>query len=81
MTTPTPTDDDLTAALAELETAPTHVPMLAGTFAIYPDGSGGLVLVTDMEGSGVQRRAIPARLVKMATGGGLLGGQLAKIFG
>lgn len=86
MTTPTPTTepaaaDDLAAALAELESAPTHTPLMAGTFALYGDGKGGLVLVTETADGGVQRRQIPARLIKLATGGGILGSQLAKIFG
>jgi hypothetical protein len=56
-------------------------PMLAGTFALYEDGQGGFVLVTDTEDHGEQRKHIPAALVKMATGGGLIGRKLAGIFG
>jgi hypothetical protein len=57
------------------------VPMLAGTFAIYEDGAGGFVLVTETTEHGVQRKVIPAALVKMATGGGMLGRRFAGLFG
>lgn len=56
------------------------LPTLAGTFAIYDDGHGGFVLVTDVGGD-VTRKHIPAAIVKMATGGGVLGGQLRKLMG
>lgn len=51
-------------------------PILAGTFALYHDGDGGFVLVTD-HGEGPQRKHIPAALVKLATRSGALG----RIFG
>lgn len=64
------------------DVAPTGpAPLAAGTFAIYEDGQGGYVLVTDMPGSGVQRKHIPAALVKLVTGGGVLSRRLGAIFG
>lgn len=56
-------------------------PMLAGTFAIYEDGQGGYVLVTDTPDHGMMRKHIPAGLVKLATGGGMVSRKLAGIFG
>jgi hypothetical protein len=52
-------------------------PIIAGTFALYPSPDGGFVLVTDVQGRGVERRAIPAALVRMASGDGML----SKLFG
>lgn len=50
-----------------------HAVVMAGTFVIYDDGKGGLVLVvTDPEGN-VTRKHIPAAVVGMARGGGLMG--------
>jgi hypothetical protein len=68
---------------AEPATEPGPAPMLAGTFAIYEDGNGGFVLVTDTtpDGTDPQRKHIPAALVKMATGGGLIGRKLSGLFG
>lgn len=56
-------------------------PMVAGTFALYEDGVGGFVLVTQTEKFGVDRKHIPAALVKMAMGGGILGRKLGGLFG
>ena len=44
--------------------------LIGGTFAIYvnSDGKGGLVLITDIEGRGIERHPIPAAMVKMMTG-------------
>lgn len=55
--------------------------LLAGTFALYEDGQGGYVLVTDTVQHGTDRKHIPAALVKMATGGGIIGRKLAGMFG
>ena len=68
-------------AAAEQPEAPK--PMFAGTFAIYATPDGGLVLVTDVEGRGVEQRAFPAAMVKMltGTGGGPLGKMARKMFG
>jgi hypothetical protein len=51
-------------------------PALAGTFAIYEDGQGGFVLVTDT-GTGPDRKHIPGGLIKMVMKTGALG----KLFG
>lgn len=56
-------------------------PVLAGTFAIYEDGKGGYVLVTDTVQHGEDRRHIPAAMVKLATGGGLVSRRLAGLLG
>lgn len=50
------------------------VPAIAGTFAIYEDGSGGYVLVTDTTEHGTMRKHIPATIVK------LMGGKLGSLF-
>ena len=67
---------------AEVEPAG-PAPMMAGTFAIYPDEGGGLVLVADIAGRGVTRRRIPGTVVSMLSGdgGGPLGKMLRKAFG
>lgn len=51
-------------------------PVVAGTFAVYEDGGGGIVLVVDT-GDGPQRKHIPAALIKLAMRTGALG----KVFG
>jgi hypothetical protein len=48
-------------------------PMLGGTFAVYVEPAGGLVLVTDIPGRGVEQRTMPAALVKLATNPGKVG--------
>lgn len=56
--------------------------LASGTFAVYEDGAGGFVLVTNMpDHGGVARRHIPSALVKMVTGGGMLSRKLGGIFG
>ncbi len=57
-------------------------PMMAGTFALYEHESGGIVLVTDIAGRGVETKMIPAMIVKMVQGGGgPMGATLRKMFG
>lgn len=60
-------------------------PTIAGTFALYTDSSGGLVLVTETAEYGVQRQAIPAPMLKLALSsvGGMSSAKakLAAIFG
>lgn len=70
-------------SMTALEQAPdAPEPLIAGTFAIYPRPDGGLELVTDVEGRGVESKTIPAALVKMAAGGGgPLGKMLGRMFG
>lgn len=55
-------------------------PLAAGTFALYPTGDGGLVLVTDVEGRGVERRAVPGALLRMM-GAGKMGRLMSGLFG
>jgi hypothetical protein len=54
--------------------------LIGGTFAIYEDGRGGLVLVTDVEGRGEERRAVPAAVIKMMTGHGPVARMMGKMF-
>jgi hypothetical protein len=52
------------------------LPLLAGTFAVYEDGRGGYVLVIDTPATGVERRHIPGKMVRVAAkflGGNPLG--------
>lgn len=56
------------------------VPMMAGTFALYDDGHGGIVLVTDVNGE-ITKKAIPAALVKLATGDGMMARQMQRLMG
>lgn len=51
--------------------------LIAGTFAIYDDGRGGYVLVTETEAHGVIRKHIPSALVKLVAGGGGIMGRIA----
>ena len=50
-------------------------PMMAGTYAIYDDGAGGVWLVIGPREGGVIRKQIPAGMLKMAErfGGGFAG--------
>lgn len=56
-----------------------RMPIVAGTFAFYDDGQGGIVAVADTPQFGVQRKHIPPAMVKLAMaalngeGGGLMG--------
>jgi hypothetical protein len=56
-------------------------PMISGWFALYEDGEGGFVLVTETDKGGLQRKHIPSAIVKIATGGGILGRKLGSLFG
>lgn len=57
-------DPEVEAAVAAMET-PVQ-PISAGTYALYPDGAGGLVLtLAQSTGESVQHR-IPAGMLKMA---------------
>lgn len=62
------------------QTPEAPVPALAGTFALYEDGSGGFVLVTDVGGE-VTRKAIPAAIVKLATGDGAMSKRVRAMLG
>lgn len=61
---------------------PVPVPVAAGSFAIYDDGRGGFVLVTQTEQQGIHRSHISARMVKMAAAiSGGRDGLMAKLKG
>lgn len=73
--------EELGAELAELATQPAGPdPLLHGTFALYPDGAGGFVLVTETDAHGVNRKHIPSAMVKLAMKAINGGGLLAKVF-
>ena len=64
-----------------VEVTPVGPRLLAGgTFAIYADPAGGLVLVTDVEGRGIERHAVPAGLVKMMTGNSPMARMVRRMF-
>lgn len=65
---------------APLAAEPGPVPLMAGTFALYDDGHGGIILVTDVDGA-VTKKAIPAALVKMATGDGAVSRRVRALMG
>jgi hypothetical protein len=45
-------------------------PMMAGSFGIYDDGGGGYWLMVKLDGQDeVQRKHIPAKLIKLASSG------------
>lgn len=54
-------------------------PMWAGTYAVYDDGAGGVVLVLGQSTGQTLHHRIPAGLIKMAERFG--GGGLANLFG
>ncbi len=54
--------------------------LIGGTFAIYADTAGGLVLVTDVEGRGIERHMVPGALVKMMTGNSPMARMVRKMF-
>ena len=67
-------DQAVPAAPPVPEQAPPE-PMMAGTYAIYDDGAGGVWLVIGPREGGVIRKQIPAGMLKMAErfGGGFAG--------
>jgi hypothetical protein len=74
-------NDDDTGDLVPVEPVTLPTPLIAGTFALYDDQNGGYVLVTETTEHGLTRKHIPAAMVKLATGGGLLGRKLAGLVG
>lgn len=86
MSDPTPDDQALTDLLTTPPTPDTENPFLAGTFALYMDHDGAVIMVTEIEGRGVERHRIPKAMVSAALsfaggGGGIagkLGGFLAR---
>lgn len=51
------------------ETLGEPAPVLAGTFAVYATPDGGILLVTEIPGRGIERRAVPGKVVRLATSG------------
>lgn len=78
-------DPAAAAGMAELlaESAGTGRPFMAGTFALYSDPSGAVVMVTETDGTGVRRDVIPRKAVKFALGlmGGRSRGMLGRLIG
>lgn len=72
--------DAETTESAPLAAEPGPVPMMAGTFALYDDGHGGVVLVTDIGGE-ITKKAIPAALVKLTTGDGTMSRHMRRLMG
>lgn len=66
--------------MSELAEASTPVPAVAGTFALYEDGNGGFVLVTDIDGD-TTRKHIPGALVKLAMGEGAISKRMRALMG
>lgn len=64
-------------------TAGTGRPFMAGTFAMYADPSGAVVIVTETEGTGLRRDVLPRKAVRFALGliGGKRGGILRRMIG
>jgi hypothetical protein len=75
----------MSAEAATWEQPPaTPKPISSGTFAIYQDTDGGLVLVAEIVGRGLIRRKIPAAMVRIMSGengGGVAGKMMRKAFG
>lgn len=59
------TDDD---DQADTVTTPAPLPLIAGSFAIYQGPRQEIVLVTEIEGRGVERRVFPWRTVRLFAG-------------
>ncbi len=61
--------------------APPRIPIAAGTYAIYDDGGGGLVMVAKTSDGETHHKHVNARMIKMAQT--LMGGAnpLAALFG
>jgi len=66
----------------EIEVLPSDepTPFMAGTFALYEDGHGGYVLVTQVNDE-ITRKHIPAGIVKLAMGNGLVARQMRSLMG
>lgn len=61
--------------------APPHEPMAAGTYAVYDDGQGGVVLVIGTREGETIHKQIPAKVIRM--GEMMMGGTnpMAALFG
>lgn len=64
-----------------IEDVPAGKLLIGGTFAIYTAGEGGLVMVTDVDGRGVEKRKIPRAVVEIFQGKGPMGKMAARMFG
>lgn len=69
------------ASLADLmaATAGTGQPFMAGTYALYADPTGAVVLVTQDPDGSVRRSVVPAKMVRLALA--LMAGETPKGFG
>lgn len=57
-------------------------PFLCGTFAMYSAPDGSIVIVTECPGRGVEQRAVPGHVVRLALGAAAgKGGVLGRMFG
>lgn len=78
-------DPAAAAGMAEIlaSTAGTGRPFMAGTFALYSDPSGAVVMVTETDNAGVRRDVIPRKAVRFALGlmSGKRGGLLGRLIG
>lgn len=66
------------------EAAGTGRPFMAGTFALYSDPSGAVVMVTETSMAGVRRDVIPRKAVRFALsmiGGGAKRSMIGKLLG
>lgn len=63
-------DPAAAASMADIlaASAGTGRPFMAGTFAMYSDPSGAVVMVTETEAGGLRRDVIPRKAVKFALG-------------
>ena len=79
-------DDEAQAAIPAAgpppDAPPAPVPLFAGTYAIYDDGHGGIVMVLQPKEGDVLTKHIPAAMIKMAEKfGGMGGAGIAGLFG
>jgi hypothetical protein len=79
-------DPEGARGMAELlaAAAGTGEPFMAGTFALYADPSGAVVMVTETAATGVRRDVIPRKAVRFALGlmgGGKSRGMLGRLIG
>lgn len=74
-------DQEEAAAVPPMPAQAPPVPLYAGTYAIYDDGAGGVMLVVGQSTGEVVRKHIPAAMMKMAERFGGAGSGLAGLFG
>lgn len=73
--------DQAVPAAPPMPAGPPPVPLYAGTYAIYDDDAGGVMLVVGQSTGEVVRKHIPAAMMKMAERFGGAGSGLAGLFG